>query len=117
MGILVLQIIAAILAVFGLCCLVKVIAAIIFYPRNLVSAVIIGNESDVALLSELLGEAKNYLFRSGRERIVVVISDELMHGCIGEGCLLFGEYEDIIERYGAEWIVGEDLEKLIEDKE
>lgn len=101
----VIQIIAALLAVFGVYCLVKVIAAFIFFPDGIYSALLIGSRDDAEALPELLGQTASAMFRMKRRRTLVIIPRALLLGEVGEDGELDLKYREIIEDFGAEYTV------------
>ncbi len=117
MGETILTVIAAVLAVFGLYCLCRLISALIFSPSCIAAAVIVSGEEDAENLSENLGQAATALFRTRTKKIIVIIPESLMYGCMGEHEELYDEYREIIENYGAEWIIGSGGQKFTEKED
>ena len=92
---------AAMLAVFGFYCALRMVADLFWNPKQIVVAVEVRNTKDAEMLDVLLHEAYSAFFRKGR-RIVVLLSAELMNGTVGTGEDLFERYSDLLQSYGAE---------------
>ena len=101
LGQILLEVSAAMLAVFGFYCAMRMIADLFWNPRQICIAVTVQNKKDAEMLDVLLHEAYSAFFRKGR-RIVVLLSCELMDGTVGSGEELFEQYVDLIDSYGAE---------------
>ena len=97
----ILDVFAALLAVFGFYCALRMVADLFWKPRQVCIAVTVQNEKDAEMLDVLLHEAYSAFFRKGH-RIVVLLSGELMDGTVGVGEELFEKYSDLIQTYGAE---------------
>ena len=78
-------------------------------PRQLVSAVMIRKKTDPAELDILLCEALRAP-HSRRGRPLLLIDASLLNGEMGTGGRLAEEYEELVERYGAEVCAVEPLE-------
>lgn len=96
-----LEVMAAMFAVFGFYCALRMAADLFWNPKQLCIAVEVRNTKDAEMLDVLLHEAYSAFFRKGR-RIVVLLSSELMDGTVGLGEELFEKYSDLIDTYGAE---------------
>lgn len=101
----IIQIIAALLAVFGLYCFVKVLAAFVFFPDGICGAVLVESLRDAEALPELLGCAASAMFRMKKRRIIVLIPRSLVFGELGKDGELFEKYREIIEDFGAEYLI------------
>ena len=97
----ILDVAAALLAVFGFYCALRMVADLFWNPEQVCIAVTVQNKEDAEMLDVLLHEAYSAFFRKGR-RIVVLLSIDLMSGTVGIGEELFEKYSDLIETYGAE---------------
>ena len=97
----ILDVFAALLAVFGFYCALRMVVDLFWKPRQVCIAVTVQNEKDAEMLDVLLHEAYSAFFRT-RSRIVVLLSSELMNGTLGEGEELFEKYNDLMDAYGAE---------------
>ena len=97
----ILDVAAALLAVFGFYCALRLVADLFWSPKQLCVAVKVQNKEDAEMLDVLLHEAYSAFFRKGH-RITVMISSALMDGTLGEGEELFDQYSDLLELYGAE---------------
>ena len=89
-------------AVFGLWCVLRMVAEILFSPDQIAVAVQIQTEEDAEMLDMLLHEARSAFLRKGKARLVVLLASELMDGTLGEGEDLYPEYQELIDLYGAE---------------
>ncbi len=98
---LILEISAALFAVFGFYCALRTVADLFWAPKQLYAAIEVQNKEDAEMLDVLLHEAYSAFFRKGH-RIVVLLSASLMDGTVGVGEELFDAYSDLLERYGAE---------------
>ena len=92
---------AAMFAVFGFYCALRMAADLFWNPKQIAIAVEVRNTKDAEMLDVLLHEAYSAFFRKGH-RIVVRLSGELMDGTVGVGEELFEKYSDLIQTYGAE---------------
>ena len=97
----ILDVAAALLAVFGFYCALRMVADLFWNPKQICIAVRVQNKEDAEMLDVLLHEAYSAFFRKGR-RIAVLLSSELMNGTLGEGEELFEKYNDLMDAYGAE---------------
>lgn len=97
----ILEVSAALFAVFGFYCALRMVADLFWNPKQLCIAVTVRNKEDAEMLDVLLHEAYSAFFRKGH-RITVLLSNELMDGTVGEGEELFDQYSDLLELYGAE---------------
>ena len=97
----ILDVAAALLAVFGFYCALRMVADLFWNPKQICVAVKVQNKEDAEMLDVLLHEAYSAFFRKGR-RIAVLLSSELMDGTVGLGEELFEKYSDLIDTYGAE---------------
>jgi hypothetical protein len=97
----ILDVAAALLAVFGFYCALRMVADLFWNPKQICIAVRVQNKEDAEMLDVLLHEAYSAFFRKGR-RIAVLLSSELMNGMLGEGEELFEKYNDLMDAYGAE---------------
>ncbi|MBR3895357.1 MAG: hypothetical protein IKJ35_09495 [Clostridia bacterium] len=92
----------AMLAVFGFCCAVKMLAELLFPSDRIAVAVEIMEEQDARTMDLLLREAQTLSVGKGRGRMVVLISAALMDGTVGLGDTLDEEFAVLIDSYGAE---------------
>ena len=92
----------ALFAVFGFCCVARMIFELILSSDRMAVAVLVEREEDVMDLDFLLREAKNDFLRRRGARLVVLLSTELMNGTVGVGEDLFSPYRDLLDRYGAD---------------
>ena len=97
----ILDVAAALFAVFGFYCALRMVADLFWNPKQICVAVKVQNKEDAEMLDVLLHEAYSAFFRKGH-RITVLISSALMDGTLGEGEELFDQYSDLLELYGAE---------------
>ena len=97
----ILDVAAALLAVFGFYCALRMVADLFWNPEQVCIAVTVQNKEDAEMLDVLLHEAYSAFFRKGH-RIVVLLSGELMDGTVGVGEEVFEKYSDLIQTYGAE---------------
>ncbi len=107
MGILdtLLAVIVSMLAVFGLWCAIKVLGDMVFTPRCLVAAIEIKNEKDAEMLDVLLQQAHSAFFRQKMRRIVVLIDEPLLYGCIGHDGVPDVRTLELLTYFGAEYRV------------
>lgn len=103
----VLEIAVAMLAAFGLCCIVKTISEWWLTPSALCVAITVYDEETAQNLDVLLAEAERSFMRRGKMRIVVLFSADLMQGCVGYGEILRPDMEALVRRYGADCYVVE----------
>ena len=96
-----LEVSAAMLAVFGFYCAMRMLADLFWNPRQICIAVTVQNKKDAEMLDVLLHEAYSAFFRKGR-RIIVLLSSDLMNGTVGTDEDLFERYSDLMQSYGAE---------------
>lgn len=99
---LVMQILVALFAVFGFCCTVHIFSELLFSPEQIAVAIEVRESKDAEMLDALLCEARSLFLRKGRARLVVLLSAELMDGTVGEGEDLLPDYQETIDRWGAE---------------
>lgn len=92
----------AVFAVFGFLCAVHMLAELFFAPTQLSVAVEVRVSEDAEMLDMLLREAASSSLRRGRARLVVLLSADLMDGTVGEDEELLPNYQEIIDRWGAE---------------
>ena len=92
----------AMFAAYGIYCALKVVAELLFPTRQIAVAVEVRTEADAKNLDVLLYEARMAFWRRGGRRTVVLLSADLMDGRVGHGDELLDEYDEILERYGAE---------------
>ena len=97
----ILEVAAALFAVFGFYCALRMVVDLFWKPEQICIAVTVQNKEDAEMLDVLLHEAYSAFFRKGH-RITVLISSALMDGTLGEGEELFDQYSDLLELYGAE---------------
>ena len=97
----VLEVLAAMFAVFGFYCAMRMAVDLLWKPSQICIAVTVQNKKDAEMLDVLLHEAYSAFFRKGR-RIVVLLSAELMDGTVGVGEELLEKYSDLLQSYGAE---------------
>jgi hypothetical protein len=93
------------LAVFGLWCAIKVLGDMIFAPRCLMVAIEIKNEKDAEMLDVLLQQAHSAFFRQKMRRVVVLIDQPLLYGCIGHDGVPSVRVLELLAYYGAEYRV------------
>lgn len=92
---------AAMFAVFGFYCALRMAADLFWNPKQIAIAVEVRNTKDAEMLDVLLHEAYSAFFRKGR-RIIVLLSSDLMNGTVGTDEDLFERYSDLMQSYGAE---------------
>ncbi len=92
----------ALFAVYGVACAARVITEWIFPQKELAVAVRIRTVADAWNMDFLLHEAGMSFYRRGKNQMIVLISDSLMSGIVGEDGILFDVYEELIDQYGAE---------------
>lgn len=97
----ILEVSAALFAVFGFYCALRMVVDLFWKPEQICIAVTVQNKEDAEMLDVLLHEAYSAFFRKGR-RIAVLLSSELINGIMGDGEALFEKYNDLIDSYGAE---------------
>lgn len=103
---LILEVTAALFAVFGFYCAMQLITEWFFIPENLAVAVEIRNKEDADMLEMLLHEARSASFRKGHTRLVVLLSTDLLDGTVGSADGTLGErYLSLLEEYGAECLL------------
>lgn len=88
------QVCAAALSVVGFYLLLHVLVESLLVPKQIITAVVIREETDPAELDILLCEARRAPFGRGRS-VALVIPAELLEGCMGE------EYRELAEKYQA----------------
>ena len=91
----------AVFAVFGFYCAVRMLCELLFASPQIAVAVEVREASDAEALDMLLHEARVAFLRRGHAHLVVLVSSDLMRGCMGEGEELFPVYEDLLDKYGA----------------
>ena len=92
----------ALFAVFGFYCAARMLCELGLASSQIAVAVEVREEADAQALDMLLHEARAAFLRRGHARLVVLVSSDLMRGCMGEGEVLFSLYEDLLDEYGAE---------------
>ncbi len=95
------QIILSVLAVFGAIFLFRVVFASFFAPDVMTVSVLVRTKKDADDLDILLYEAEKNVFRRKGIPPIVLISDDLMHGEIGNDDGLFASYRKVIDKYQA----------------
>lgn len=96
------QITVAFFAVVGFFWVLRVFFSCLYMPENLAVAIEIRTREDADMLDMLLHEAGSAFSRPRPMRTVVLISTGLMDGTVGFGEELLEQYEDLLDRYGAE---------------
>lgn len=87
----------AMFAVFGMICVVRLIVECCFPMDQIVMALEIRTKEDADALDMLMQEARSAFFRRGGTRIVILLSEELTeNGEIPE------KMEEVLDRYNAE---------------
>ena len=107
---LVVEIVVAVLAVFGFYCFLQMVEEWIFTPRNIAVAVEIKTKRDAEELELLLSQARSASFQKGRSRILVLIPRSLLLEVCPENVSdLSGEsyFCKLLEQYGAECVLVE----------
>ena len=99
---LILEASVALFAVYGFTCALRAFANFLGAPPQLMVAVEVQSKEDADMLDVLLHEAYSAFFQRRRTRVVVLISQALMDGTVGEGEELFDRYSDLLDVYGAE---------------
>jgi len=99
---LIIEIGVAMLAVFGLCCALKMLLELLFSSDRISVAIEVMEARDARTMDLLLREAQTLSLGKGRARLVVLISSALMDGTVGLGDTLDEEYAALIDSYGAE---------------
>ena len=97
----ILDVSVAMLAVFGFYCALRMVVDMLWAPKQLYVAIEVRNAEDADMLDVLLHEAYVAFFRKGKQ-IVVLFSNELMDGTVGEGEQLYDKYSDLLDTYGAD---------------
>lgn len=115
-GMILAEVAVALLAVFGLYCAVKIGLEWLFFPCNVVIAVEVNTREDADMLDVLLHEAESASFRKKSRRTVVLISVDLMDGTVGFDDVLLEEYEELLDRYGADYYLVSEGELTALDK-
>ena len=92
----------AMFAAYGIYCALKALAELLFPTRQIAVAVEVRTPDDAEKLDLLLHEARMAFWRRGGTRTVVLLSADLMDGRVGRGDELFAQYDELLERYGAE---------------
>ena len=100
----------AMFAAYGILCAFKVGAELLFPSQQIVVAIEVRTKEDADALDVLLYDAKSLVWRRGRTRTVVLLASDLMDGRVGYGEALLEPYASLIERYGAECYLIDDIE-------
>ena len=100
------QVFLSVLAIFGLIFLFRVTFDGSFAPSAITVAVIIRNQKDADDLDILLCEAERNLLRRRNVPVVVLVSEALLQGDIGEGGVLFSEYRELLLAHHAILYIG-----------
>ncbi len=90
------------LSVFGAYCAIKTFSEALFSSDRITVALEVRERQDAEDMDMLLREAQSVSVRRGRPRVVVLLSNELMDGTVGEGEELYDDYMELLDRYGAE---------------
>ncbi len=98
----IIDIAVALFAVYGFFCALRLLADLLWAPRQLAVAVTVQNREDADMLDVLLHEADSAFFTNRNAPIIVLVSAALMDGTVGLGEELFDTYADLLEEYGAE---------------
>lgn len=99
---LLIEVAVAMFAAFGVYCALHAMAELLFPTHQIAVAVEIATPEDAENLDALLYDAKRMFRRRGGMRTVVLLSADLMDGRVGRGEELFDEYDELLDRYGAE---------------
>ena len=92
----------ALFATFGFICAVKMLLELFLLPQQISVAIEIRKKEDADMLDMLLHEARSAFLKKGHARLIVLLSTDLMDGTVGEGEMLFDEFADLIDSFGAE---------------
>ena len=114
LGSLILEVAAAMFAVFGFYCALRGLVDLLFAPKQIGISITVQEKKDAEMLDVLLHQASSAFFRQSRGGIRVWISAGLMDGTVGEGGELYEKYRDWLHMYGAEWCIGESPQKETE---
>ena len=98
----ILEVVAALFAVFGFACAVRMLTEVLFAAEQISVAVEIKTKEDADMLEMLLHEAQSAFLRKGHARLTVLLSTELMDGTVGAGEELSDDIVELLDRYGAE---------------
>ena len=98
--ILIIEIITAALALIGLYCLAKYVSDTFFLPREIVTAVTVTDAPSRENADVLLGILKNGMWRMGKRRLYVVVSERYRDDT---------ELIDMIRSVGAEYCFTSDM--------
>ena len=97
----ILDVSVAMLSGFGFYCALRTVVDMLWSPKQLYVAIEVRTSEDADMLDVLLHEAYAAFFRKGKQ-IVVLFSNELMNGTVGEGEQLYDKYSDLLDTYGAD---------------
>ncbi len=92
----------ALFAVYGFYCALRMLADLLWAPKQLCVAVRVQTREDADMLDVLLHEADSAFFANRRASICVLVSAALMDGTIGLGDELFDPYAELLEEYNAD---------------
>lgn len=95
------QIVLSVFAVFGATFLFRVVFESFFAPGVITVSVLVKTKKDADDLDILLYEAEKNMFRRKGIPPIVLISDDLMHGEIGDDEGVFDSYRKVIDKYQA----------------
>lgn len=99
------EIIIALLAVFGVYAIVRVVTGSVFAMSNLATAIRIRTSEDAEMLEVYLREAEDAFFLRGKQRIIVLFESGVIDGVIGCGNVPDEETVALLGRYGAEYCI------------
>ena len=99
---LVIEVVVAMLAAYGLYCALKALAEWLFPTEQLIVAIELRTAEDAEELDRLLYDARMLLRRRGGMRIAVLVSETLLDGTVGNKDTLLEPYEALLEEYGAD---------------
>ncbi len=101
------EILVALLAVVGFYAILRLLAASLLCPRQVVVALLLEQAVDAETLDILLDEARRNPARRRGARVTVFVSRALLDGRMGEDGRLHATYADVLARYGADWYMAE----------
>ncbi len=110
----VLEITVAALAVIGVYFLLRELAAACFSSRHVTATLVLRRPVDEVGLDILLDEAMRHPMRRPGERVVLLLSADLLDGPMGEGKQLHPPLAVVAERYRARVMVAEEIPEIFD---
>ena len=98
----IIHVLVAALSVIGFYGTLHALFETVACPKQITAAVVVENMKDAQDLDILLCEARRAPCKGAGRRVFLVVSADLMDGCLGEAGKLKEEYAALAERYGAE---------------